>query len=112
MREDGEHKIPDAFTGRLRPTAPPVSPVVPKVATAEATPDDLELRTETRMWACNVQPGLFEGQWALVVAYGRIGRKPRVLPARWFESRAALERRRRELLAIRRRHGYRIVMRA
>lgn len=113
MRDQGEHETPDAFTGRFRPTAPPVSPVVladglPErlpPATPLATPDDLELRTATRMWGCTVQRGLF-GEWGLVVAYGGIGRTPRVLPTRWFESREALERRRRELLAIRRRHGY------
>lgn len=114
MREDGEEKIPDAFTGRFCATAPPVSPVVlsgwlPESlppATDLATPDDLELRTASRMWGCCARPGLF-GEWALVVHYGAIGRKPREL-VKWFSTRAALERRRRELLAVRRRHGYRV----
>jgi len=61
-------------------------------------------RNRFRVWAVTETPTLFY-EHALFIAWGRIG-GPLRRRLELFPSRDALERRRRELLARRRRHGY------
>lgn len=73
-------------------------------------PADVELvlvepaRNRFRFWAVTETPTLFD-EHALAIAWGRIGGAMR-RRLETFASRDALERRRRELLARRARHGY------
>lgn len=75
-----------------------------------AVSPDVELRlidparNRFRFFAITETPTLFD-KHALAIAWGRIGSAMR-RRLETFDSRDALERRRRELLARRRRHGY------
>jgi predicted DNA-binding WGR domain protein len=69
-------------------------------------PSDIELVDieRQRFFAITETPTLFE-EHALAIAWGPVG-GPLRRRVETFASRAKLERRRRELLARRRRHGY------
>jgi len=75
-------------------------------------PADLELRlvdpptNRARLYAVTEARTLLPAEpWALEIVWGRIGRPPR-RRMETFATREDLERRRRSLLATRRRHGY------